>query len=88
MGEVLWLSALKAIFNPFLTFVLVIYVFAVDPFWSKAGIILSAMPTGANAYVVAQQYKVHVETASSVVVVSTGMSIITISFVLIWLGVG
>jgi predicted permease len=46
------------------------------------------MPTGANAYVVAQQYNVHVETASSVVVVSTGMSVITISLLLVWLGVG
>jgi malonate transporter and related proteins len=88
IGEVLWLSALKAIFNPLLTLVLVTYTFAMDPFWSKTAIILSAMPTGANAYVVAQQYKVHVETASSVVVVSTGMSVATISFMLIWLGVG
>jgi malonate transporter and related proteins len=88
IGEVIWLSVLKAIFNPLLTFALVTYVFALDPFWSKAAIILSAMPTGANAYVVAQQYNVHVETASSVVVVSTGMSVVTISLLLIWLGVG
>jgi predicted permease len=88
IGEVIWLSALKAVFNPLLTFVLVTYVFAMDPFWAKAAVILSAMPTGANAYVVAQQYNVHVDTASSVVVVSTGMSVVTISLLLIWLGVG
>jgi malonate transporter and related proteins len=46
------------------------------------------MPTGANAYVIAQQYNVHVETVSSVVVVSTGASVVTISLLLIWLGVG
>jgi predicted permease len=86
IGEVIWLSTLKAVFNPLLTFVLVSYVFAMDPFWSKAAVILSAMPTGANAYVIAQQYNVHVETASSVVVVSTGMSVVTISLLLIWLG--
>jgi malonate transporter and related proteins len=88
IGEVIWLSTLKAVFNPLLTFVLVTYVFVMDPFWLKAAIILSAMPTGANAYVVAQQYNVHVDTASSVVVVSTGMSVVTISLLLIWLGVG
>jgi predicted permease len=88
IGEVIWLSTLKAVFNPLLTFVLVTYVFSMDPFWSKAAVILSAMPTGANAYVVAQQYNVHVETASSVVVVSTGMSVLTISLLLIRLGVG
>jgi len=88
MGEVIWLATLKAVFNPLLTFALVTYVIAMDPSWSKAAIILSAMPTGANAYVVAQQYNVHVDTASSVVVVSTGMSVVTISLLLIWLGVG
>jgi len=88
IGEVIWLSTLKTVFNPLLTLALITYVFAMDPFWSKAAVILSAMPTGANAYVVAQQYNVHVETASSVVVVSTGMSVITISVLLIWLGVG
>jgi malonate transporter and related proteins len=86
IGEVIWLSTLKAVFNPLLVFVLVTYVFSMDPFWSKAAVILSAMPTGANAYVVAQQYNVHVEAASSVVVVSTGMSVVTISLLLIWLG--
>lgn len=86
--EVIWISALKLIVNPILTFVLVSYVFALDPMWSAAAVILSAMPTGANAYVIAQQYNVHVETVSSAVVVSTGLSVITISLLLIWLGVG
>ena len=88
MGEAIWLATLKVIINPVVTFALVTYVFAMDPFWSKAAIILSAMPTGANAYVVAQQYNVHVETVSSVVILSTGMSVVTISILLIWLGVG
>jgi len=88
MGEAIWLATLKVIINPVVTFVLVTYVFAMDPFWSKAAVTLSAMPTGANAYVVAQQYNVHVETVSSVVILSTGMSVVTISILLIWLGVG
>jgi malonate transporter len=88
MGKVMWLSTLKVIINPVVTFALVTYVFAMDPFWSKAAVILAAMPTGANAYVIAQQYNVHVETVSSAVVVSTGMSVVTISVLLIWLGVG
>jgi len=87
-SEVIWLSSLKPIVNPILTFALVTYVFAMDPSWSKAAVILSAMPSGANAYVIAQQYNVHVETVSSAVIVSTGVSVITISLVLIWLGVG
>ena len=86
--EVIWLTALKVIANPALTFALVTYVFVLDPLWSQAAIILSAMPIGANPYVIAQQYNVHVETVSSAVVVSTGMSLVTLSLLMIWLGVG
>ena len=86
--EVIWLSTLKLVANPILTFVLVTYVFAMDAMWSKTAVILSAMPSGANAYVIAQQYNVRVEIVSSAVVVSTGLSVITISLLLVWLGVG
>lgn len=87
-GEVIWLTALKLIANPILTFALVTYVFAMEPLWSQAAVILSAMPIGANPYIIAQQYNVHVETVSSAIVFSTGLSVFTVSFLLIWLGVG
>ena len=87
-GEVIWLSALKTVVNPILTFVLVTYVFVMDPFWSQAAVILSAMPVGTNPYVVAQQYNVHIETVSPTIVVSTTMSVFTIFFALLWFGVG
>ena len=87
-GEVIWLSALKTVVNPILTFVLVTYVFVMDPFWSQAAVILSAMPVGTNPYVIAQQYNVHIETVSPTIVVSTTMSVFTIFFALLWFGVG
>src|SRR6266404_3505115 len=37
---------------------------------------------------IAQEYNVHFKTVSSVIVMSTGMSIVTIFFFLIWFGVG
>jgi malonate transporter len=88
LGEVIWLSTLKVVVSPLLTFALVSYVFVMDPMWSKAAVILSAMPTGANVYIIAQQYKAHVETVSSAVVASTSVSAITIPLLLIWLEVG
>ena len=87
-GEVIWLSALKTVVNPILTFVLVTYVFVMDPFWSQAAVILSAMPVGTNPFVISQQYDVHIETVSATIVVSTAMSVVTIFFALIWYGVG
>jgi malonate transporter len=88
MAEAIWLTTLKVLVNPILAFALVTYVFKLEPQWSKAAIILSAMPIGANPYIIAQQYNVHVETVSSAVVISTGISVVTISLLLIWLGVG
>ena len=35
-AEVIWLTALKLIANPILTFLLVTYVFVLDPLWAKA----------------------------------------------------
>ena len=88
VGEVIWLAALKTVISPILTFALVANVFFLEPLWSKAAVILSAMPAAANTYVIAQQYNVYFKTVSPAVVVSTGMSVVTISFLLIWFGIG
>jgi predicted permease len=87
VNEVIWLAVLKAVVNPILTFLLVAYVFAMDPLWSQAAVLLSAMPVAVNVYVIAQQYNVYFKTVSSVIVMSTGLSIVTIFFWLIWFGV-
>src|SRR5215472_16188346 len=88
MDEVIWLATLKAVVNPILTFALVTNVFVMEPLWSQAAVILSATPAAVNTYVIAQQYNVHFKTVSSAIVMSTGMSVITIFFWLIWFGVG
>src|SRR5215510_6318722 len=88
IGEVIWLSIVNAVINPILAFLLVTYVFVMEPLWSEAAVILSAMPVGTNPYVIAQQYNVHVKTVSPTIVVSTAMSMITIFFVLLYYGVG
>ncbi len=88
VGEVIWLAALKSVVNPILTFALVTHVFAMDPLWSQAAIILSAMPIAANTYVIAQQYNVYFKTVSAAIVISTGMSVVTIFFLLNWFEVG
>jgi malonate transporter len=87
IGEVVWLAVVKAVINPILTFLLVTYVFVMEPLWAQAAVILSAMPVGTNPYVIAQQYNVHVKTVSPTIVVSTAMSVITVFFVLLHFGV-
>lgn len=83
-GEVAWITLLKLAVNPLFTFLLVTYLFEMPPLWSRAAVILSAMPIGAGAYVIAQQYEVHVERVSAALVVTTAISVATISCLLIW----
>ncbi len=88
MIEVSWLVLVKLIVHPAMTWLLVTYVFDMPPLWSKAAIILAALPVGALVFVIAQQYDVYVRRASTAIVVSTALSVATISLLLIVLGVG
>ena len=86
-AEVAWLSAIKLVLQPLATFALLAYVIPLQGSWFQGALILSALPTGALVYVVAQQYSVHVIQASATIVVSTAVSVMTISIVLISLGI-
>lgn len=88
VGEVSWLVALKLIIQPVLTFVLVRWVFDVEPIWAEAAILLAALPVGALVFVLAQQYEVYVNRASTTIVASTIISVATVSALLIWLEIG
>lgn len=88
IGEVSWLVILKLGLQPVLTFILVRWVFDVEPVWAEAAIILAALPVGALVFVLAQQYETYVERASATIVVSTVLSVATVSGLLIWLDVG
>ena len=86
--EVSWLVMLKLGLQPVLTFILVRWVFNVEPIWAEAAIILAALPAGALVFVLAQQYETYVERASAAIVVSTVFSVATVSGLLIWLEIG
>jgi hypothetical protein len=48
-------------------------------------LITAAMPTGANAFLLARQADVFVEAAASTIVVTTLLSLATLSALLVWL---
>jgi malonate transporter and related proteins len=80
--EVGWISALKLLVQPALTWVLTVTLFPMDPFWTGSAIILAALPTGALTFVVAQQYQIYVDRTSSAILVSTVLSVVTLSALL------
>jgi malonate transporter len=54
-----------------------------DPMWARAAVILAATPIGAGAFILAQQYNVHVAQVSTAIVISTAVSVFSISYLLI-----
>jgi hypothetical protein len=83
--EATWLIALKLVAHPAATWAFA-HLFGLDTFATAAATILSAMPTGALAFVVAQRYGIFVERTSAVILGSTVLSVITLSAVMILFG--
>jgi len=82
LAEIGWITALKLIWQPLLTWILAFQVFMLDPYWARSAVILAALPTGALTFVIAQQYRTYVERTSAVILVSTVLSVLTLSAIL------
>jgi len=85
--EVSWLTVLKLVVQPAVTFLVVTHVFELAPFWAMSAVLLAAMPCGSTAYVVAQQYGVAIRLASATVAVTTAGSILTLSALMAYYGI-
>ena len=84
LGEVGWITALKLLWQPLITWALIEAFFPLEPDWRAAAIILAALPTGGLTFVVAQRYGVYVERTSATVLVSTILSVPTLSILLVF----
>jgi malonate transporter and related proteins len=73
------LMGLKILAFPALVYVLTGLVMDTDPLWQAAFTIAAAAPTGANPFLVAERYQTYVARASTTVLFSTAVSMLTIS---------
>lgn len=73
----------KLLLHPVLAWLIAVRVLDLDPFLATAAVIIAALPVGANVYIFAQHYNVAVMEASSAILLSTAISMITIP-VLLW----
>ena len=80
-------SASSTISVPLLVWVSGRWLFHLDPLWLTVATLNAAMPAGANVYLIAQLYRTGVGLATNVVVISTAFSILTLSAVLLLIGV-
>jgi malonate transporter and related proteins len=79
LREIGWIVSLKLLLQPALTWWVAFRLLPLDPFWASSAVILAALPTGSLTFVVASQYRVHVERTSAVILVSTLVSVATLS---------
>lgn len=83
--ESAWLVAIKLVVHPLAGWLIAVAL-ELDAFWTASVVILSALPTGALAFVVAQQYRVYVERTSAIILASTVVSLATLSAAMIVFG--
>jgi predicted permease len=85
--EVSAMSALKLVLHPLATFAVVAWLIPVDPDWRRVLLLLAALPTGSLVFVLASQNDTYVRRATGIILGSTLASVVTLSWVLVYLGV-
>ncbi|MCW5746920.1 MAG: AEC family transporter [Alphaproteobacteria bacterium] len=78
----------KIVLQPLIAVALVPWFLDVDSVWAKAAVLCAALPTAANAFIVAKEYETFVEGASGTILLSTVISVATVSALLVLLHVG
>ncbi len=83
-GEVALLVGLKLLVHPLAVWLMVTYVFRLEPLWATVAVIDASLPVAANVFVLARRYEIYVDRASTTVLSSTLASVITVSALLAW----
>lgn len=71
---ILPLVACKLVLHPLVVFVIMAYVLRLDPFWVKAGVLYSALPIGANVFLLAERAGGDARVIALAVVASTALA--------------
>lgn len=80
--EIPVLVFIKLILHPLITYLFLTLLGPFDPVWVHTAILISALPQALNVFVLAQQYNVFVERASSIIIIGTAASIASLTFIL------
>nr|WP_210382405.1 AEC family transporter [Jiella sonneratiae] len=80
--ELFTIVPMKLLLHPLVVWLVLGLAGRFDPVWVKAAMLLASLPTATNVFVIAQQYEVWVERASTVVLVTTVLSVVTVTLLL------
>lgn len=76
--ELLLVAGMKVLIQPVLALLVVGLVPGTPPMWLHVAVMMAALPTASNAFILASQYKAYVEGASTAVIVTTLLSALAI----------
>ena len=79
------LVALKLLVQPAIAWVIAFKLMTLPPAWGETAVLMSALPTGAGAFILAKLYGKEAASTSGAVLVSTILSFATLSLLLAWM---
>ncbi|MEM7170649.1 MAG: AEC family transporter [Pseudomonadota bacterium] len=79
LREVSCVIALKLLVHPLVMALVVLFVVDLEPLWATVAIFTAAMPAGVNAFVLASQKDLYLARSASIVALSTGFSVLSLS---------
>jgi predicted permease len=82
------IAALKLVVHPLLCYVVLSWIGNFSPVWTFSAVLLAALPTATNVFVIAQQYEVWVQRASASVLITTCLSVVTVTGLLYMIRAG
>jgi malonate transporter and related proteins len=85
LRETSTMVALKLFVYPLLVFGVMSLFPGIDPVWRAIAVLAAAMPMGANVYLIAARYETYVARASTAVLFSTILSVVTVSLLAVLL---
>jgi len=88
LRESLTVVAMKLLLLPLAVYLFATRVFALDHFDTAVAVCCAALPTGSNAFILAQRYEIYVARAASSVLISTALSILTMGALLAYYAPG
>ncbi len=80
--ELSYVVPANLIIHPALMYIFLSWAGDFDPIWTYTAVLLAALPTATNVFVLAQQYGVWIERASASILATTVLSVVTVSVLL------
>jgi malonate transporter and related proteins len=81
-GELSFIIPFNLAVHPILMYLALSWFGNFDPIWVYTAVLLAALPTATNVFVIAQQYGVWIERASATILLSTMISVVSVTILI------